>query len=104
MHPQGSVVKVKGLGVMALVDEGETDWKVIAIDVDDELASQLNDIEDVETKKPGLLAATHEWFKIYKIPDGKPANEFAFNGLPKNRAFAENKASDDSEECCCVCA
>ena len=30
-----------------------------------------------------------EWFKIYKMPDGKPANEFAFNGEPKDREFAE---------------
>ena len=33
--------------------------------------------------------ATVEWFKIYKMPDGKPANEFAFNGEPKNKEFAE---------------
>lgn len=31
-----------------------------------------------------------EWFKIYKMPDGKPANEFAFNSEPKNKEFAEN--------------
>ena len=34
--------------------------------------------------------ATVEWFKIYKIPDGKPANQFAFNAEPKNKDFAEN--------------
>jgi inorganic pyrophosphatase len=27
---------------MALLDEGETDWKVIAIDVNDPLAPKLN--------------------------------------------------------------
>jgi nucleosome-remodeling factor subunit len=89
VHPGGSVIKVKVLGVMALVDEGETDWKLIAIDVNDVLAPKLNDINDVESLLPGLIKATHEWFKIYKIPDGKPANEFAFNGEPKNREFAE---------------
>ena len=36
------------------------------------------------------LQATVEWFKIYKMPDGKPANEFAFNSEPKNKEFAEN--------------
>ena len=36
-----------------------------------------------------FLQATVEWFKIYKMPDGKPANEFAFNGEPKDREFAE---------------
>lgn len=84
----GQVKQVKVLGVMALLDEGETDWKVIAIDVTDPLAAELNDIEDVEKKMPGLLKATEEWFRIYKIPDGKPENKFAFNGEAKNKAYA----------------
>ena len=42
VHKSGAVVQVKALGIMALIDEGETDWKVIAIDVNDPLASQLN--------------------------------------------------------------
>ena len=29
-----------------------------------------------------------EWFRIYKMPTGKPANEFAFQGQAKDRAFA----------------
>ena len=84
----GQVKQVKVLGVMALLDEGETDWKVIAIDVKDPLASLLNDIEDVEKYKPGLLSATTEWFRIYKMPDGKPENQFAFSGKCKNKKYA----------------
>jgi len=34
------------------------------------------------------MKATLEWFRIYKIPDGKPENKFAFNGEAKNRDFA----------------
>ncbi|KAI8846476.1 inorganic diphosphatase [Chytridium lagenaria] len=75
----GQVKQVKVLGTMALLDEGETDWKIIAIDVNDPAASKLNDIEDVEKYFPGLLRATNEWFRIYKIPDGKPENNFAFS-------------------------
>lgn len=85
---RGQVLQVKILGIVALIDEGETDWKVITIDVNDPKANQVNDITDVEQIFPGLLNATVEWFKIYKIPDGKPANEFAFNGEAKNRTFA----------------
>ncbi|TPX34828.1 inorganic diphosphatase [Synchytrium microbalum] len=84
----GQVKHVKVLGTMALLDEGETDWKVLCIDINDPLAAKLNDIEDVEKHLPGLLKATHEWFKIYKIPDGKPENTFAFNGEAKNAAYA----------------
>ncbi|KAH9360818.1 hypothetical protein HPB48_022154 [Haemaphysalis longicornis] len=39
---RGEVLQVKILGVMALVDEGETDWKLLAIDVRDPLAKELN--------------------------------------------------------------
>ena len=84
----GQVKQVKVLGTMALLDEGETDWKVIVIDVNDPLAPKLNDIEDVERYLPGLLRATNEWFRIYKIPDGKPENNFAFNGEAKNAKYA----------------
>ncbi|EGS18819.1 uncharacterized protein CTHT_0054290 [Thermochaetoides thermophila DSM 1495] len=84
----GQVKQVKVLGVMALLDEEETDWKVIVIDVNDPLAPKLNDVEDVERHLPGLLRATNEWFRIYKIPDGKPENQFAFTGECKNKKYA----------------
>ncbi|NXD32758.1 IPYR pyrophosphatase, partial [Spelaeornis formosus] len=84
----GQVKQVKVLGIMALLDEGETDWKVIVIDVNDPLAAKLNDIEDVERHMPGLIRATNEWFRIYKIPDGKPENQFAFSGEAKNKKYA----------------
>jgi nucleosome-remodeling factor subunit len=85
---RGEVLQVKVLGILALLDEGETDWKVIAIDVNDPLAPQLSDIGDVEQHMPGFLKATVEWFKLYKVPDGKPENQFAFNGEAKDREFA----------------
>lgn len=84
----GQVKQVKVLGVMALLDEGETDWKVIVVDINDPLAHKLNDIEDVERHLPGLVRATNEWFRIYKIPDGKPENQFAFSGEAKNKKYA----------------
>ncbi|XP_017475515.1 PREDICTED: inorganic pyrophosphatase isoform X3 [Rhagoletis zephyria] len=87
---RGEVIQVKVLGTVALIDEGETDWKIITIDVNDPLAEKMNDIGDVDKYFPGLLRATVEWFKIYKIPDGKPENKFAFNGDAKCAAFANN--------------
>jgi len=58
--------QVKVLGIMALLDEGETDWKVIVIDVNDPLAPRLNDIEDVERHLPGLIRATSK--SIIRVP------------------------------------
>lgn len=39
---RGEVVSVKILGCVALIDEGETDWKILAIDSRDPIASQVN--------------------------------------------------------------
>ncbi|PNJ84314.1 PPA2 isoform 8, partial [Pongo abelii] len=84
----GEVIHVKILGILALIDEGETDWKLIAINVNDPEASKFHDIDDVKKFKPGYLEATLNWFRLYKVPDGKPENQFAFNGEFKNKAFA----------------
>lgn len=35
--------------------------------------------------KPGYLEATVDWFRRYKVPDGKPENQFAFNGEFKGK-------------------
>jgi inorganic pyrophosphatase len=85
----GEVKEVKVLGVMALIDEGETDWKVLVIDVNDPLAEKLSDIGDVHAHLPGFTMATYEWFRTYKMPAGSPANEFAFDGEAKDAAFAK---------------
>ncbi|CAO3589439.1 unnamed protein product [Absidia cylindrospora] len=93
----GQVKQVKVLGVMALLDEGETDWKLIAIDIKDPMANVVNDIDDVKTHFPELIHATHHWFKIYKMPDGKPANHFAFGGQCKDKAYAHSVIQETHE-------
>jgi inorganic pyrophosphatase len=75
----GSVTKVKVLGCLAMIDDGETDWKVICINVEDPLSQQLNDIEDVERVLPGYISFMREWLRNYKVIDGKPQNSFGLN-------------------------
>ncbi|XP_047189579.1 inorganic pyrophosphatase 2, mitochondrial isoform X1 [Scophthalmus maximus] len=84
----GQVIQVKVLGILAMIDEGEMDWKVIAINVKDPDAKNLNSIEDVRNSRPGHLEATVDWFRKYKVPDGKPVNQFGFNGRFKDKDFA----------------
>ena len=68
----GAVTPVKALGVLSMIDDGELDWKLIAVRTDDPLAAQLNDIADVEALLPGTVSGIREWFRWYKTPDGKP--------------------------------
>lgn len=83
----GSIVRVKVLGVLAMIDSGETDWKLICINVEDPLAHLLHDIEDVYVHMPGAVEAFHHWMKHYKTPS---INEFAFEGKCQPRKFAES--------------
>merc|ERR1712003_8306 len=72
----GSVKTVKPLGVLAMIDDGELDWKVLAIATDDADADKYNDIDDVPEY---IKAGIREWFRWYKTPDDKPINSFGFD-------------------------
>lgn len=84
----GQVIQVKVLGILAMIDEGETDWKVIAINAKDPDAKILNSLEDVRKSRPGHLEATVDWFRKYKVPEGKPENQFGLNGEFQDKDFA----------------
>jgi len=84
----GSIRPVKILGVLCMIDDGEADWKAVTIDAEDKWAPFLNDIEDVEEHLPGTLHAIREWWRTYKIPDGKPPNVFGLEERFMNKAYA----------------
>ncbi|CAM9203488.1 unnamed protein product, partial [Phaeothamnion confervicola] len=92
--PTGDVRQVKVLGVLAMIDEGETDWKVLAIDANDRWAPDLNDVDDVERLLPGVVDSVREWFRTYKIPDGKPPNEFALGERCMGHRYAMKVVSE----------
>ncbi|KAL5968114.1 Inorganic pyrophosphatase [Taenia solium] len=96
--PSGSIIQVKVLGILAMIDEGETDWKVIAINTEDPLVEKLNDIKDVEHHMPGFLDATRNWFRNYKVPTGKPKNSFAFDEQYKDEEFARKIIAETHEQ------
>jgi len=84
----GSVTSIKPLGILSMIDDGELDWKLIAIDANDPLANELNDVNDVEAKLPGTISGIREWFRWYKVPDGKPLNQFGHGEVALSRDVA----------------
>jgi len=84
----GTVTPVKVLGVLAMIDDGEVDWKVIAINSEDPMAEKLHDIADVNTHMPGVVSGIREWFRWYKTPDSKPLNQFGFQEKCLDRTHA----------------
>ena len=82
------------LGVLGMIDDGETDWKVFTIRIDDPLASKLNDLEDLEREVPGAVSALREWLRVYKIPEGKPLNAFSHDEKAQPKAYALKVIAD----------
>ena len=53
----GEVKRVRVLGVLALIDNGETDWKVITISCDDLLAERIHTLNELECVLPGAVGS-----------------------------------------------
>ncbi|CAI0399665.1 unnamed protein product [Linum tenue] len=93
----GEILKIKPLGALAMIDEGELDWKIVAISLDDPKAALVNDVDDVEKHFPGTLTAIRDWFRDYKIPDGKPANKFGLGNKAANKDYALKVIKETNE-------
>jgi len=85
---EGGIYEVKPLGILALIDEGEVDWKVLAVNVRNPLARDIDDNVDIENVLPGMENTIREWFRKYKTTDGKPMNTFGFEERLLNKAKA----------------
>jgi inorganic pyrophosphatase len=93
----GEAYRVKVLGVLGMIDEGEMDWKIVAISAYDQRAPLLNSVADLEAIFPGKIASIVKWFKMYKVPDGKPENSFAFDDKMMDVEFARKVIADCHE-------
>ncbi|ORC93390.1 putative inorganic pyrophosphatase [Trypanosoma theileri] len=71
----GAVQAVRVLGVLGLIDEGETDWKIIVEPYGDPHAygSLANVPQEL---REGIV----KWFREYKTTDGKGRNELTHGG------------------------
>lgn len=69
LHATGSIIPVKIVGVLGLIDEGETDWKLIGIDVRDKLASQVFSRYCLSKQNEHFLLFTHRFMtlKMFKF-------------------------------------
>jgi inorganic pyrophosphatase len=84
----GSIYPVKILGVLPMIDQGETDWKIISICVKDPMAPKLNDLSDIKKYIPGLLSAIKLWFRKYKLPTKGIENKFSGDYEDKEYAIS----------------
>ena len=80
-----------------MIDDGELDWKVIAINTADEHADSINDVGDIEKYYPGTVSGIREWFRWYKTPDGKPVNGFGHGEKALDAATTKKVIAETNE-------
>ena len=85
------------VGVLAMIDDGETDWKVFCLRVDDPLAPLIDTLEDLNRELPNAVDTMREWFRTYKLAEGKPLNAFALDEKCMGRAYAEGIIQETHE-------
>jgi len=98
----GEVTPCRVLGSLELIDEGETDHKVLCIALTDKDASKIHSMEDLEKIKPGTLAKLVDWLKRYKTSDGKDENALA-SDTPKTVAQTTQIISETHERWRSLC-
>ena len=72
-----------------MLDGGETDWKVIVMNSEEAAEKGINTLDDLREEYPGVVESVRKFFRVYKVPAGKPENEFAYNAEVKDKALAE---------------
>lgn len=64
---RGSIVKVKVIGMIEMVDKGELDTKILSVLIKDELnISKVNSLKDLKKNYIGVLEIILIWFENYK--------------------------------------
>jgi len=83
--PKGTVVEIKILGSLNLLDGGEIDDKYIAIPVNSKLFKKVKDLDDAFIKYPGSIEIIRTWFEGYKKP-----GKIQFMGYSKRQKAMNN--------------
>mmetsp|Transcript_49660 Transcript_49660/g.118262 ORF Transcript_49660/g.118262 Transcript_49660/m.118262 type:complete len:444 (-) Transcript_49660:186-1517(-) len=96
-RPLGSITRVKIIGVIPMIDSDETDWKILALAMDDDKAANIQDLNDLDAHMPGVTQALTEWLRKYKTAEGKGENKFGCGGKTMGAAFAR-KCVDETHE------
>lgn len=73
---RGSVVAVRPIGVLQMLDDGERDDKIVAVQTTGPL-SDARTLESLDTRYPGVREIVETWFSSYKGPGRMQAEGWA---------------------------
>jgi len=69
--PVGCVVSVRPVGMLKMIDSGDPDAKILAVQEKNPRFEKIKDIKDIEAYNPHLLKEVAHFFQTYKDLQGK---------------------------------
>jgi inorganic pyrophosphatase len=97
--PRGAILKVKVIGVARLLDGGDRDDKILAVQESEHFGS-VNNLKELNEKFPGVTTIIETWFLNYKGPGVFQSKGFGDVGEAKQlltsamKAFSERKSEE----------
>ncbi len=67
----GCLAEVRPIGLLEMVDSGDLDFKILAVQAKNPRFDTIKDLKDVEASNPHLLKEIAHFFKTYKDLQGK---------------------------------
>lgn len=77
----GCLVEVRPLGFLQMIDSGEEDLKILAVQTKNPRFDTIKDMKDVETTQPHLLKEIVHFFQVYKDLQGKKVEIVGWEGV-----------------------
>ena len=90
--PAGTVTEVRILGAFCLIDQGEVDWKILALSTDRAEAENISCVSDLPKERVDSIV---NWFRTYKTFEGKDENRIGCGG----RILTREEALEVLNEC-----
>lgn len=69
--PMGCLEEVRPIGMLKMIDGGEADFKILAVQDKNPRYTEIKDIKDIESSNPHLLKEIAHFFQTYKDLQGK---------------------------------
>lgn len=73
------IPRMKILGCLCLIDQGELDWKILAVEESYAKEFKIRDAYTFTQQNPGAISEVISWMRTYKTYDGKKENSFGYN-------------------------
>jgi len=74
------VCDFKILGSLGLIDDGQMDWKILGMEINEAKAKGVRTIKDYEQLYPGAISEVRKWFLEKAADEGKHHYEYLING------------------------